>query len=63
MKYRFLTEYANFKKKYYAKHAQEPEIYNAEYCEMAVKKISMIVTQVERGMVTLDDAMRAISEV
>lgn len=61
-KCRFLTEYANFKKNYYKEHSKDGS-YNQEYAGQAIKKLDNIVRNAHRGMITLDEAMRCISEI
>lgn len=61
-KCRFLTEYANFKKSYYKKHSKDGS-YNQEYAGQAVTKIDNIVRNANRGLITLDEAMKSIAEV
>ena len=62
-KCRFLDEYANFKKRYYKTHAKDDLYFNREYAEEAVIKLDNIVRNAHKGMITLDEAMMAISEV
>ncbi len=61
-KCRFLTEYANFKKNYYKEHSKDGS-YNQEYAGQAVTKINNIVRNANRGLITLDEAMKSIAEV
>lgn len=61
-KCRFLTEYANFKKSYYEEHSKDGS-YNQEYAGQAVTKINNIVRNANRGLITLDEAMKSIAEV
>lgn len=61
-KCRFLTEYANFKKNYYKEHSKDGS-YNKEYAGQAIKKLDNIVQNANRGLITLDEAMKSIAEV
>lgn len=61
-KCRFLTEYANFKKSYYMEHSKDGS-YNQEYAGQAVNKIDNIVRNANRGLITLDEAMKSIADV
>ena len=61
-KCRFLTEYAIFKKNYYKEHSKDGS-YNQEYAGQAVTKINNIVRNANRGLITLDEAMKSIAEV
>lgn len=63
-KCRFLDEYGNYKKRLLTERSRE-DLYGAskEYAVSAVEAISNIVRNAHRGMITLDEAMRAISEV
>ena len=61
-KCRFLTEYANFKKNYYKEHSKDGS-YNQEYAGRAVNKIDNIVRNANRGLITLDEAMKSIADV
>lgn len=61
-KCRFLTEYANFKKNYYKEHSKDGS-YNQEYAGQAVTKINNIVRNANRGLITLDEAMKSIADI
>ena len=61
-KCRFLTEYANFKKSYYKEHSKDGS-YNQEYAGQAIKKLDNIVRNANRGLITLDEAMKSIADI
>jgi len=61
-KCRFLTEYANFKKSYYKEHSKDGS-YNQEYAGQAANRIDKIVRSANRGLITLDDAMKSIADI
>lgn len=59
---RFIKEYANFKRSYYKEHSNDGS-YNEEYARQAVEKLDNIVRNAYRGIMTVDEAMKAIAEV
>ena len=61
-KCRFLTEYANFKKSYYKEHSEDGS-YNQEYAGQVANRIDNIVRKANRGLITLDEAMKSIADI
>ena len=58
MKYRFVKEYANQKKR-----DIKEKVLDVHAREEKLKMVDRIVTQWKRSMITLDEAMRSIAEV
>lgn len=63
--YRFLPEYANEKKdriKQLSANFTEND-YIKDACDIAIKRIDIILRSAKRGFLTLDEAMHDISEI
>ena len=56
---RFVSEYANYKKQDILKNPLMPEQIKAEQ----IQRITQTIRLTDRGMITIDEAMRALVEV